>query len=199
VVNNFIFKDRDGQTPLPIELQKGLKLKHIQRVGELDEYEEENIAEGLIWLQNQTSSCLTHIFWLKLHKRLFGKVWDWAGVVRTDELNNPYFHQPSQIWQSFKKLEGDLKFWLQEKSFVLNEISARFHERIETIHPFVNGNGRFGRILIEYFCKQKKFQIPTWGLTYKNDPKKRRDNYISVLENARRNGEYEPLIQFMFL
>lgn len=36
-MNSFLFKDRDGQTPLPIELQKGLKVKFIQTIGERDE------------------------------------------------------------------------------------------------------------------------------------------------------------------
>jgi len=44
VVKNFLFKDRDGHTPLPPELQKSLKPTHIQTIGELDEYEEQNIA-----------------------------------------------------------------------------------------------------------------------------------------------------------
>ena len=43
-MSDFLFKDRDGQTPLPPELQKGLRIKTIQTVGELDEYEEDNIA-----------------------------------------------------------------------------------------------------------------------------------------------------------
>ena len=43
-MSNFLFKIRDGQTPLPAELLKGLKPINIQTMGELDEYEEQNIA-----------------------------------------------------------------------------------------------------------------------------------------------------------
>ncbi|MBI2602130.1 MAG: hypothetical protein HYW48_03660 [Deltaproteobacteria bacterium] len=53
VTENFFFKDRDGQTPLPNELQKGLKIKTIQTMGELDEHEEANIVKGLSWLMRQ--------------------------------------------------------------------------------------------------------------------------------------------------
>ena len=45
-MSGFFFKDRDGQTPLPPELQKGLKVKSIQTIGELDEFEEDNIASS---------------------------------------------------------------------------------------------------------------------------------------------------------
>ena len=55
-MSDFLFKDRDGQTPLPPELQKGLKIKTIQTIGELDEYEEDNIAKGLSWLARQKAN-----------------------------------------------------------------------------------------------------------------------------------------------
>jgi len=198
VVKNFLFKDRDGQTPLPPELQKGLKLIHIQTIGELDEYEEQNIVEGLSWLKNYAGQCSTYDFWLKLHKKLFGDVWKWAGRVRKHELNHPDFHLPHQIWPSLKQLEKDIHYWLKEKSFSKDEIAARFHERIETIHPFTNGNGRFGRILIEFFCKKNSMRIPTWGESLKNDPKARRQAYIAALEYVRRKTDYRLLIKFMF-
>ena len=75
MVKNFLFRDRDGQTSLPVELQKGLKPTHIQTIGELDEYEEQNIVEGLSWLKNYDGECSVYEFWLKLHKKLFGDVW----------------------------------------------------------------------------------------------------------------------------
>lgn len=198
MVSAFLFKDRDGQTPLPSELRKGLIPKHIQTMGELDEYEEQNIAHGLSWLKNSEGDCTRYPFWLKLHKKLFAEVWTWAGEVRKHELNNPDFYLPHQIWPGFKKLEDDLVFWLQEKSLSPNEIVAFFHERIETIHPFANGNGRFGRILVEYFCGKNQMLIPSWGATQQNNPKARRQAYISALDQARRYRDYTALIAFMF-
>ncbi len=164
MVAHFYLKDRDGQTPLPRELQKGLIPDHIQTISELDEYEEINIAQGLLWLKKYTrEDTLTDNFWLKLHKKLFGKVWSWAGQVRTHELNDPDFLLPQDIWPSFKQLEDDLNFWLENGTYQEKEFAARLRERIETIHPFNNGNGRFGRILTEYICEREKMAIPTWG------------------------------------
>jgi Fic-DOC domain mobile mystery protein B len=198
VVNNFSFKDRDGQTPLPPELQKGLIPKNIQNIGDLDKYEERNIADGLVWLEECEDECLTYNFWRKLHKKLFAEVWTWAGEVRKHELNNPYFLDPNQIWPAFKKLEDDLKYWLEKKELPFQEIAARFHEQIETIHPFANGNGRFGRILIEYFCKRNGEPVPTWGKSLIDDPKARRKTYVSALDGVRQTGNYNPLIEFMY-
>lgn len=197
-MSKFLFKDRDGQTPLPEELLKGLIHQHIQNMGELDEYEEFNIVEGLAWLEKRDEDCLSYEFWKKLHKKLFGNVWSWAGEIRKHELNNPYFLDPDKIWPAFKLLEEDLKYWLEKSNISFQEISARFHERIETIHPFPNGNGRFGRILIEYFCKRENKKIPTWGESLRDNPKLRRKTYVDALNQARKNGDFEPLTQFMY-
>ena len=197
-MSNFLFKDRDGQTPLPYELHKGLKVKTIQTVGELDEYEEDNIAKGLIWLSKQKTNPCKYDFWLKLHKKLFEHVWSWAGKIRTHELANPDFKLPHEIWPELYQLEKDLDYWIKGKTFSNQELAARFHERIETIHPFANGNGRFGRIITEQICRFHQYEIPLWGRKMQNNAAKRRETYIKALTQARRNGDYSELIAMMF-
>ncbi len=197
-MSDFLFKDRDGQTPLPPELQKGLRIKTIQTVGELDEYEEDNIAKGLSWLARQKSDPCGYGFWIKLHKKLFGNVWSWAGKIRTHELANPDFKLPHEIWPQLYQLEKDLEFWLSAGSISGRELAARFHERMETIHPFTNGNGRFGRIITEQICRRRRLEIPTWGKALMNEPRKRRQTYITALTQARRRGDYDALISILY-
>ncbi len=197
-MSDFLFKDRDGQTPLPYELQKGLKIKTIQTVGELDEYEEDNIAKGLIWLAKQKTNPCKYDFWLKLHKKLFEHVWSWAGKIRTHELANPDFKLPHEIWPELYQLEKDLDYWIKGKTFSNQELAARFHERIETIHPFANGNGRFGRIITEQICRFHQYEIPLWGRKLQNNPAKRREAYITALTQARQTGDYSELIGMIF-
>ena len=197
-MSDFLFKDRDGQTPLPPELHKGLKIKSIQTVGELDEYEEDNIAKGLSWLAKQKANPCKYEFWLKLHKKLFENVWTWAGKIRTHELANPDFKLPREIWPELYQLEKDLDFWIKAKTISNQESSARFHERIETIHPFANGNGRFGRIITEQICRFQQSDIPTRGRKLQSKPAERRAVYIASLTRARRNGDYSDLVAMMF-
>ena len=97
-----------------------------------------------------------------------------------------------------RQLEGDLAFWVKEKSFSPQEIAAHFHERIETIHPFANGNGRFGRIIVEHFCAKKGWTVPTWGSVAKDNPKERRKSYIAAIDAARRTQNYAKLVAFMY-
>ena len=197
-MNDFLFKDRDGQTPLPSELQKGLKIKTIQTIGELDEHEEDNIAKGLSWLARQTADPCKYAFWLKLHRKLFEHVWNWAGKIRTHELANPDFKDPRDIWPQLYQLEKDCEFWLSDTSISGREMAARFHERMETIHPFANGNGRFGRIITEQVCRYHGFEIPTWGAKLRDNPVMRRKAYIDALLESRRRGDYAALISIMF-
>ena len=198
MVNRFLFKDRDGQTPLPPELSQGLKKKNIQTIGELDEYEEQNITSGLIWLKKQKKDCIDYAFWLQLHKKLFGNVWSWAGKIRTHELQNPDFLTVSELWTSIRSLEQDVSFWLENRTYSAKEIVARFHERLLTIHPFSNGNGRFSRIIVEFFCQQQGIPIPTWGAVLLSDHKKRRSTYIQAIVMARKQFLFGPLIAFIF-
>ena len=197
-MSNFLFKDRDGQTPLPKELQKGLKPKNVQTMGELDEYEEQNIAEGLIWLEDCNEKCFDYIFWCKLHKKLFNDVWRWAGDIRKHELDNPDFLCPTKIRTELMKLIGNVEYWLEYNTYPKEEIIARLHERLLTVHPFANGNGRWARILTEYVCKKHDIQTPTWNVKLNSDPQTRRKEYINAVEEARHNKSFKQLIENIF-
>ena len=139
------------------------------------------------------------MFWLRLHKKLFCKVWKWAGKFRSHELMNEDFDHPGYIQEHVKKLEADLKFWLKEKPFKDNrEILARFHERFLTIHPFTNGNGRTSRTLTEYISKKEGILTPSWGASLRQDPKNHRDTYIAAAIKARKHHLYDDLLKFMY-
>lgn len=201
MVDRFLFKDRDGRTPLPEEFKKDLMpdYAHIQLGGELDSAEEDNIVDGLVWLEDQKDDPKDWMFWERLHKKLFHKVWTWAGKFRLHKLMNDDFNHPGYIKENIKKLEGDLKFWLQPEAKIdSNEAIARFHEGFLTIHPFANGNGRTGRILTETICKFENIQMPNWGKSLKLDSKKHRNTYIAALTKARHHRDYTDLIKFMF-
>ena len=201
MVDRFLFKNRDGRTPLTPDFKKDLKPEYsfLELGGELDEAEEENIIDGLIWLDDQKSDPKDWMFWELLHKKLFGKVWSWAGKVRKHELLNDDFNHPGVIQENIKRLEGDLKFWISaEAKMSPQEALARFHEALLTIHPFSNGNGRTSRILAEAICKFENIQIPTWGRDLKKDAKTHRNTYIAAVMKARHEKKFNELMKFMF-
>ena len=77
------------------------------------------------------------------------------------------------------------------------QIAARFHHRLVSIHPFSNGNGRHSRlmtdVLLENVLREPRF---SWGgrdLSRSGDQRKR---YIAALRAA--DGmNYEPLLAFV--
>jgi len=70
-------------------------------------------------------------------------------------------------------------------------LATYFHSAFETIHPFVDGNGRVGRLLINLILKANKFPMI-------NIPSKKKYIYYNVLEDAQVNGNLRPLIKFLF-
>jgi fido (protein-threonine AMPylation protein) len=199
LVARFLFKDRDGRTELPEEFKRDLIPEDIKTGGDLDVHEENNIVDGLIWLDDCDGDQTDSLFWMELHRRLFGKVWKWAGKVRKHDLLNPDFNNPAYINQNIKQLEGDLKFWLTKANFKdRREVAALFHERFLTIHPFPNGNGRTVRILIEYICKRENIIVPTWGSKLRDNPQKHRATYIEAVMRARHDKQTHALLEFMY-
>ncbi|WDN87495.1 hypothetical protein BuS5_00463 [Desulfosarcina sp. BuS5] len=69
-------------------------------------------------------------------------------------------HEPPQPWQVPKLME-DLNFWIQEEAKNLHPVifAAEIHERIATIHPFIDGNGRTARLLMNLVLLQNGYTI----------------------------------------
>lgn len=68
---------------------------------------------------------------------------------------------------------------------------AYFHSAFETVHPFVDGNGRVGRLLMNLILNRNKFPMI-------NVPNKKKYIYYSALENAQLHGNLRPLVRFLF-
>jgi Fic family protein len=73
--------------------------------------------------------------------------------------------------------------------------AALAHVQFETIHPFLDGNGRLGRLLITLLlCEQKMLEEPMLYLSLYF--KTHRQYYYELLNNVRINGEWEAWLDF---
>jgi Fic family protein len=72
---------------------------------------------------------------------------------------------------------------------------ALLHYQFETIHPFLDGNGRVGRLLINLFLIDRKI-LSTPALYISYYLKKNRVEYYDRLTEVRRKGNYEQWVQF---
>ena len=91
---------------------------------------------------------------------------------------------------------SDLEKYIHEDSDISNLIKiALIHYQFETIHPFLDGNGRMGRLLIILYLKEQGLiEYPVLYLSYFF--KKNRSRYYELLNNIRIKGEFEEWIKF---
>lgn len=188
-----------GQTPLDEEEKEGLKIPTISTKGELDEFEQKNIEEAVLWTVGtkiKVDKLLSESFIKSFHKRMYGEVWKWAGKFRQSEKNIGIACWKIPI--ELKVLLEDAKFWIENKTYSEDEIAIRFKHRIVSIHCFPNGNGRHSRLMADLIA-EKVFDrnIFTWGqsnskLSYEAEV---RSNYLAALKKAN-NGDFKDLIKF---
>lgn len=69
------------------------------------------------------------------------------------------------------------------------------HAQFETIHPFLDGNGRVGRLLIALLlCEKEVLLKPVLYLSHYF--KQNRTDYYDLLQNTRDSGDWESWIKF---
>ena len=188
-----------GATPLDPDEMEGLRLSHITNRAELDRWEQDNIIEAETWVfrkTNATKDTLLNVDFIRLlHKRMFRNVWTWAGEFRSSEKNIDV--ECWSIGPTIKSLLDDVNFWIKQNVYLPDEIGARFHHRLVTIHSFANGNGRHARLmadlLLVHLLKQPRFSWGSKDLIKAGDC---RQCYIASLQAADQRN-YAPLLKFV--
>ena len=191
-----IFTTGDGNTPLSPEEQADL-IPNLATKEELNEFERANMLVAYDWalaprnLRRQDP--FTEPYLRDLHRRMFDQTWKWAGLYRTTEKNIGVPHY--QIRDALGALLGDVRYWLEHRTFPPDEIAVRFHHRLASIHPFANGNGRHARLIADVMARMQDKPVFTWGgadIVAQGDFRSR---YINALQAADKN-DIEPLIAF---
>jgi Fic-DOC domain mobile mystery protein B len=183
----------DHATPLTPAERDDLIPTYITVRGELNELEQKNIATADRWAFSRRHVVTRDRFLKSLHRRMFDRVWRWAGKYRTTERNLGV--KPFEIEPALRQALDDARYWIEHKSYPPDEIAVRFHHRLVSVHPFPNGNGRWSRLAADVLIAQLGGLRFTWGganLQAAGDARKR---YIEALHAADKN-DLEPLIRF---
>ena len=135
---------------------------------------------------------------LVAHKMLMDEILIKAGTFRLKDVGVGgsegvvYIAPPSA---QVPNLMSDLFEWLSKSDIHPLIKSSVFHYEFEFIHPFIDGNGRLGRLwqsLILYNWKSVFLSIPVESVV-----KDAQEKYYEALEHSGSLGECTPFIEFM--
>lgn len=184
----------DGSTPLTEEERELLIPSYITLRHELNEAEQSNILDAEEWAFLRKRDILSERFLDNLHKRMFGRVWRWAGEHRQSNKNLGIeaYRVPTELYQ----LLEDCSYWIDNATYEVDEIAARFHHRLVWIHAYPNGNGRHARLATDLLLVGLGHKPFSWGRVNLVDAGKTRNQYIAALRAADKHN-IELLLEFV--
>lgn len=123
----------------------------------------------------------------------FRKTQNWIGPQGCT-LETATFIPPTVV--EMEKAMSDLENYMYEDDDIPALIKiALIHAQFESIHPFLDGNGRMGRLLITFWlCQQEILSRPLLYLSYYF--KQNRMEYYDRLMAVRIKGDWENWIKF---
>lgn len=104
------------------------------------------------------------------------------------------------IHESIGELMGDLEHFAHNESIYIPDLLriALIHYQFETIHPFLDGNGRVGRLMITLYLVDKG--ILKQPVLYLSDfLEKNRQHYYEHLMRVRQSSDITPWFKFFLI
>ncbi|MDD3718938.1 MAG: Fic family protein [Actinomycetota bacterium] len=121
------------------------------------------------------------------------KTQNWIGPKGATLLNAAFIPPPpDEVPDALAKFE---KFIHDEDPMPALIKIGLAHAQFETIHPFLDGNGRVGRLLVTFLlCEREILQKPVLYLSHYF--RRRRSQYYDLLQAIRDDGDWESWILF---
>lgn len=175
-------------------LEKGLtpKDKEIREV-----YDVQNTEKVFLKLFNSKED-INHAFIIKMHSGLVENI-DARIGYRTSNVKVIQANFKSTPAPYVAEDMDTLIYWYKENKNKLHPLvlASIFHHKFERIHPFMDGNGRTGRMILNYILIRNNY--PPLVIH-----KKERSKYLNALRSADKNKldevkkeDYELLIDFI--
>lgn len=121
-----------------------------------------------------------------------------VGVKIANHTTKEVLYTPPDGEPLLRDLLGNLEKFINNHEDGIDPLvkSAVFHYQFESIHPFLDGNGRVGRILmILYLIMAHRLDLPVLFLSgYITKNKKQ---YYAVLQKAHKTGDFFDVVMYM--
>lgn len=170
-------------------------LRHHGDATNIDEIETLNVAKAVEFIQN-TDEELSLDLIKKLHMLCFEGSKKFAGNLRNVEvvIRNAYgevVHRGIAREEIRNELE-ELASWYKENSNELKPLvlAALVHNQFEFIHPFEDGNGRVGRLLLNYVLLRHDY--PPINILFED-----RGRYYRCLQQYSSENKLEDTLEFL--
>ncbi len=175
IENSTLSLKETEQILLQMEVARNTSLREV--------FEAKNLSTVLEYIQKKaTQKVLTPELILLLHKMLISNIDDTiAGRFRQKNewvrVGNHIAPAPEHVGRMIEAIFNDYNANLED--YFVDKI-ARFHLDLETIHPFCDGNGRIGRVIINY----QLFQLDLPPIIIRN---KEKQAYYKALREYNHN------------
>jgi Fic family protein len=118
---------------------------------------------------------------------------NWVGPAGTSISNASFIPPPPH---EVARLLSELETFIHRENSIPAVLRIGLtHAQFETIHPFLDGNGRVGRLMITFLlCEQGILQSPVLYLSHYL--KANRSDYYQLLQRTRDHGDWESWLKF---
>ena len=166
-----------------------------QIVVDPEEIETKGVAKAIKFIKNTKVDLSLNLI-LKLHKFCFVGSKSFAGKFRDVEViirkkDGTIIHSGTPVKDLKEKLNNLILWYEANKTkFKPLILSAIIHDEFENIHPFQDGNGRVGRLLLNFILIKNNY--PPINILLKD-----RAEYYFVLQEYQRNDKLLPSLKFL--
>ncbi len=160
-----------------------------------DEIETKGVAKAVDYILN-TREELSMEFLLKLHKLCFEGSKSFAGKFRdVNVVVKNYYGEIIHMGvpkEHLKEYLNDFISWYKENKdkFKPLVLAAIIHNQFEHIHPFQDGNGRVGRLLLNFILLKNNY--PPINIMLED-----RQKYYKTLQEYSKNDNLRPTLKFL--
>lgn len=128
---------------------------------------------------------LHHLFYKSINEEKAGVYRDCNVIITGSDFDLPKYQEVPKLMKEFFDNISKMK-----KLYHPVEFAARLHEKLVSIHPFVDGNGRTARLLMNLALLQAGYNITIIPPIVRND-------YIDALKDAQLNNDIKPFVNFI--